>query len=93
MSIPDTLRSKIDLFASNGRIFRVNDELFGETSWLQVMFGQGIKPTGYHALTDNVAPEKIEKMVAQVKQVMHAVVSRMPTHESFIASNCKALPM
>jgi tryptophan 7-halogenase len=93
MDIPDTLKSKIELFASNGRIFRDNNELFGESSWLQVMFGQGIKPAGYHPLTDNVAPDKIEKMVVQVKQVMHAVVNRMPTHETFIAQNCKARPM
>ena len=93
MSIPDSLKNKIDLFASNGRIFRTNNELFGETSWLQVMFGQGIKPKGYHPLTDNVAPDKIENMVMQVKQVMHAVAHRMPTHENYIAQHCKALPM
>ena len=93
MDIPDSLRNKIDLFASNGRIFRTNNELFGETSWLQVMFGQGIKPNGYHPLTDNVAPDKIEKMVMQVKQVMHAVANRMPSHENYIAQHCKALPM
>ena len=34
----------MDLFCSNGRVFREGAELFTELSWLQVMHGQGLKP-------------------------------------------------
>jgi tryptophan halogenase len=93
MSIPDTLQQKIDLFRSNGRIIRNNMELFAEVSWLQVMFGQGIRPQGYHALVDAKSEELIVRMLEDVKRVMHGVVDLMPTHEAFIAEHCKAAPM
>lgn len=90
MSIPETLKQKIALFKSNGRIYRLNSELFAEVSWFQVMFGQGIKPQGYHPLVDSKSEELIEKMITDVKKVMAGVVDLMPTHEAFIAQNCKA---
>ena len=90
MAVPETLRRKTALFAANGRFFHQNDELFNETSWAQVMLGQGIRPQGYHPLVDNTEEDAIWRMLANVKQVMNAVVERMPTHEHFIAANCKA---
>ena len=90
MDVPDTLKHKTELFRGNGRFFHKNDELFGETSWVQVMLGQGIQPLGYHPLIENTADEAIFKMMANVKAVMHNVVDRMPTHEQYIAAHCKA---
>ncbi|WP_307721735.1 tryptophan 7-halogenase [Massilia horti] len=40
MEIPDTLRQKMELFRTHGRIHRYNNELFTEVAWLQVMTGQ-----------------------------------------------------
>jgi tryptophan halogenase len=90
MDVPDTLKHKTELFGSNGRFFRKNDELFNETSWAQVMLGQGIVPTGHHPLVENTEDEPIFKMLANVKAVMHAVVDKMPTHAQYIADHCKA---
>ena len=42
MSIPDRLKSVMELFAANGQFFRDSDELFTLISWVQVMLGQGI---------------------------------------------------
>src|SRR5439155_13183080 len=52
MSVPDTLQAKMRLFASNGQFFRNGEELFGLTSWVQVMLGQGIQPRAYHPAVD-----------------------------------------
>ena len=90
MPIPDTLQQKIDLFKANGRIFRINNELFTEPSWFEVMFGQGLRPKGYHPLVDAKPADLIERMIGDVKRVMHGVVDQMPTHEAFIAKYCKA---
>ena len=90
MPIPDTLQQKLDLFKANGRIFRINNELFTEPSWFEVMFGQGLRPKGYHPLVDAKPADLIERMIGDVKRVMHGVVDQMPTHEAFIAKYCKA---
>jgi tryptophan halogenase len=90
MSIPETLQRKIDLFRSNGRIYRDNNELFAEVSWFQVMFGQHIVPRGYHALADAKDESLVMGMLDDVYRVMHGVVDKMPTHEDFIAKFCKA---
>jgi tryptophan halogenase len=90
MDVPDTLEHKTELFGANGRFFRKNDELFNETSWAQVMLGQHIRPQGYHPLVDNTDEASIDKMLANVKAVMHAVVDRMPSHEQYLAQRCKA---
>lgn len=90
MDIPDTLRAKMDLFLSNGRIHRVADELFAETSWLQVMYGQGMRPRGYNPLVDQRTKEEIGAFLQDTRRVIRACAEAMPTHADFIAANCKA---
>ncbi len=43
MSVPDSLRHKIELCSRNALIFRDNNELFSEVSWVSVMIGQSIQ--------------------------------------------------
>jgi tryptophan halogenase len=90
MDVPAALQRKIDLYQSNGRIFRDNEELFAETSWLQVMHGQGLRPRGYNPLVDQQSPEAIAELLQGVKDVVRHCVEAMPTHEQYIAANCKA---
>jgi tryptophan halogenase len=47
MEIPDTLREKMDLWRTRGRIVRIDNELFAEVGWLQVLEGQraGSRPS------------------------------------------------
>jgi tryptophan 7-halogenase len=90
MSIPDTLKHKIDLFRSNGRIFRDLQELFAEPSWLQVMIGQRIVPQGYHPFADLRPEAEVQAYVANVAQVIAKCVNVMPTQAAFIAEHCAA---
>ncbi len=90
MPIPDTLQHKIDLFRSNGRVFRDLQELFAEPSWLQVMIGQRIVPQGYHPFADLRSEAEVEAYVANVAQVIAKCVNVMPTQADFIAANCAA---
>lgn len=90
MSVPATLQSKIDLFASNGQFFRTGDELFGLTSWVQVMLGQGIIPRNYHPAVDWIADEDMFALVSHVEQVVASNLQLMPQHEDFIRRCCAA---
>jgi tryptophan halogenase len=88
MSIPDSLQRKMELFRSNGRVFREGNELFAEPSWVQVMHGQRMAPRGYHALVDSFPDEKVHSHVETVRGVIANCVRRMPTHEEYIARHC-----
>jgi tryptophan halogenase len=90
MDIPESLRQRMDLYKSNGRIFREKDELFAETSWLQVMHGQGLRPSGYNPLVDQRSKEEIAAFLANTRDVIKACVDAMPTHAEYIAAHCKA---
>ncbi|MES2327452.1 MAG: tryptophan halogenase family protein [Pseudomonadota bacterium] len=90
MSVPDSLRSHMDLFASNGQFFRNGEELFGLTSWVQVMLGQGIYPRSYHPAVDWVANQDMLALVDHVEKVLEANVQLMPQHEAFIQRCCSA---
>ncbi len=90
MSIPDELQAKIDLFRESGRFYRNGDEMFGLTSWVQVMVGQGIVPCGYHPLVDAIPEPELARLGEAVRQVISSCVTAMPTHEQFIERYCKA---
>jgi len=90
MSVPDTLKSYIDLFAANGQFFRNGNELFGLTSWVQVMLGQGIVPRTYHPAVDWVSDEDMLALVNHVEDVVASNVTLMPQHEDFIQRCCAA---
>ncbi len=88
MPIPPELKEKTELFRANGRFFREADELFGITSWVQVMWGQGIKPRGYHPMVDLLTDAELKEFVGGIKNVLDRCVEVMPTHAEFIAKNC-----
>jgi tryptophan halogenase len=90
MDVPESLKRKMALFQANGRIFRQNEELFAEPSWIQVMIGQRWMPQGYHALVDGVSAEEAVRHVETVRGVIANCVRAMPTHEEFIARHCAA---
>ena len=90
MAIPGTLREKLDLYRSHGRIQRVNGELFTEVGWLQVLVGQNIHPDVYHPLVDVQSEEGIHEYMEGVADVIRQCVDFIPGHDRFIADYCKA---
>jgi len=91
MEVPATLKHRMDLFASSGRIFQEGDELFRLVSWLQVMHGQRIRPKSYHPLTDLLPESEIQEYLEGVQGVIKACVDVMPTHAQYIAQHCAAI--
>jgi tryptophan halogenase len=90
MRVPGTLQRKLDLFRSGGRIFREHEELFTESSWLQVLLGQGEMPRACHPMVDQMGEPELRQFVANVKRVLERSADAMPTHEAFIAKHCAA---
>lgn len=90
MPIPVTLQRKMDLYRSNGRLFREDNELFAELSWLQVMEGQRIRPHGHHPFADLRPLAETAAFVDDVERVVAQCVEVMPTQAEFIAAHCAA---
>jgi len=90
MPVPDELAAKMALYERNGRIVREGSELFAEVGWLQVMHGQNMKARGYHALADLIDDKETQEYLDSVRDVIARCVDVMPTHEEFIAKNCRA---
>jgi tryptophan halogenase len=92
IDIPQTLRSKIDLYRTNGRVIRENDELFTEISWLQVMHGQGLAAQTPYALVEAVDEDKVDEHLRAAREVIARCVPQIPKHAEFVARHCAAVP-
>jgi len=93
MEVPESLREKMELFRSRGRIFRFNNELFTEVGWLQVMVGQNLHPEQHHPLADLQDEKDIHEYLESVADVIRKCVDVMPEHAAYIAANCAAKAM
>jgi tryptophan halogenase len=86
--LTDSLREKIALFQSHGRILRETPELFSTLSWLAVMVGQGIIPRQYDPLVDGLDARKIHARLEELRASVRDCVAAMPLHGDFIQSDC-----
>ena len=84
MSIPDTLKNKIELFSEAGRIFRYDDELFSKPSWIAVCLGQNITPKSLDPIVASLPPEQVQHSLDSMSKAMNQAAQKMPTHEEFL---------
>lgn len=84
MEIPDSLQQKIALFSQSGRLFREQNDLFLESSWLQVMLGQGITPQDYHPIANSVSEDALQDMLKKVKAAKNEPIRSLPSHDEFL---------
>jgi tryptophan halogenase len=90
MPVPESLTHKMELFASRGRLLRIDNELFTEDSWLQVFEGQNLIPASHHPLVDVQSQQSIAEYLDSVCGVIGKCVAAMPDHEAYIAQHCAA---
>ncbi len=92
MSLPDSLRHKIELFREAGRAFRYDDELFAKASWIAVFLGQGVIPKSYDPIVGNLPHGSVSESLESMRTAMINEVGRMPTHADFIQHYCQSVP-
>jgi tryptophan halogenase len=88
MPIPDTLEQKMELFRETGRVFRRNEELFVENSWVQVMMGQGITPQSYHPVAEKLSDEELSRLLATIRDGVARTVKSLPEHAAYVSQYC-----
>jgi tryptophan halogenase len=90
MSIPDSLKHRIELFRESAGIFCATDDLFQLTSWLQVLWGQGVRPQATHAFVEAVSPKDRAGYLDDLRRLYSQAASALPGHAEFIAKHCAA---
>lgn len=90
MEVPDTLRQKIELFRETARVFRRNEELFAENSWVQVMLGQGIEPRTWHPIAGKLNDDELDRLLGMIRQDVTRTVAGLPAHADYVARYCGA---
>lgn len=90
LPLPASLEQKIELFRETGRVFRKNDELFVENSWVQVMMGQGIMPESYHPIATRLRADELDRFLTMLRESVARTVASLPDHQAYIARYCAA---
>jgi tryptophan halogenase len=88
MQVPETLIQKVELFRETGRVFRRNEELFQENSWVQVMMGQRIIPAAYHPIAAKLSDRELAYLLSSISEGVARTVKSMPEHASYVANYC-----
>jgi tryptophan halogenase len=88
MAIPDSLSERIELFRETGHIHHEPNEVFGVTSWLQVMIGQRITPKGYSHFPHVISDEQIVAGLMSMKSNIANALEKIPSHADFLKSYC-----
>ncbi|WP_144214211.1 tryptophan halogenase family protein [Shewanella donghaensis] len=90
MDVPASLQHRIDMFDASGKVYKHGNELFGESSWIQVMMGQGLAPKQYHPIVDMMEDEELEHFLGNIKMKVKQKVANLPDHYEFVQHYCKS---
>ena len=84
MELPDSLKHRLELFERSARVFKPQDDVFAENSWVQVMMGQGLKPQGYHNIAQAMSSEQMTAFLKGIQHEVAQTVAKLPQHGAFV---------
>ena len=90
MDLPDSLRERMALFQSYGRIIREDNELFTVQSWLYIFAGQNLLPGSYDPMADTLDSQAVQSNLDDIRAVVARCAEAMPMHQEFINAHCAA---
>ena len=83
MSIPDSLRERIELYRATGRIRVRSGELFTDLSWFYIFEGLGVRPASYDPLLDVVGIGQLRDILASLAATTAAAARTAAPHDSY----------
>jgi tryptophan halogenase len=84
MTLPDSLRERIEVFRERGMIINRPDEMFGATSWLAILMGQGLDPQGYSPLMDALNKTVVSDQFADIRGRIASAIDPLPSQDEFL---------
>jgi tryptophan halogenase len=83
MSIPDSLRERIELYRGTGRVRVRAGELFTDLSWFYIFEGLGVRPASYDPLLDVIGVGQLRDILASLAAATAAVARTAAPHDSY----------
>lgn len=90
MTLPESLRHKLELFRSRAALPDYEYGLFSRDSWLAVFAGQGVVPNAYDRLAEGCPLEGLEKQLAEFRARIRTAVRQMRSHDEYVTAHCAA---
>lgn len=87
MDIPESLRHKMTLFKTAGKLFTPHEALFSDIAWQQVMIGQGLIPEDYHPLADALTEQQLADLFSNLAGLMRNEAAKLPNHDDYLRSH------
>ena len=91
MKLPESLKHKMDLFKSTGRVVSYETGAFKDPSWLAVYYGQNIVPAHVDPLSLHMPDSVLSGQLDSVSQTISQAVQSMSSHKDYIDAHCRAL--
>lgn len=86
---PASLTERIELFAQSAQAYQSPDDLFRVSSWMQVLFGQGVEPQAYHHLARMIPTPDLGRALRDLKTNIDRAVNALPQHQDFVDRYCR----
>ncbi len=84
VAIPQRLAEKIAAFEETATIFNEQNDIFRDSSWLQVMLGQGIKPKDFHPSALVPDSNTLMATLEKIHSAKSEPVAQMLSHDEFL---------
>ncbi len=91
MTIPDSLRQRVELFREAGQAYMRDGELFTVDSWISVMMGQDIQPASWNQVA-RLDDRQLKGFMTQYRAKVAETISALPVHADFVKQYCGASP-
>ena len=88
IDLPENLAARVAEFEGACLVQPRLDELFTESSWLQVMVGQGLVPRGWNPIANRYSESEVAGFLGAVEKAAIETVRPMPLHMDFLAGLC-----
>ncbi len=84
MTLPDSLQEKLAAWNTRGYVLKYEFGVFLPPSWVAVMHGQNLIPTGYDPRVDRYSSTEIEQKLTQLRTETARAVEQTPPQADFL---------
>jgi tryptophan halogenase len=88
MTVPDSLRERIDCFVQGAHAWQGANEVFRVDSWVQVMLGQRLEPRLWHRVGALMSEGRLSRTLADLAHRVARDVEAMPSHQQYLDDYC-----